>query len=135
MSNDSPKNRYVLDTVALILWLEKRRMGSDARRIFDLAELGKVNLYIPAMVLSEMMYLSERGRITASLRDVKMQIKKYPVCQVIALDFAVIEIAHQIKDIPELHDRLIAASARLLNVPLLTSDGAITDSKMVDVVW
>lgn len=135
MSNNSPKNEYVLDTVALILWLEKRRMGENARHVFDLAESGQVNLLIPAMVLAEMMYLSERGRITATLSDVKMQMEKYPVCRLMALDFTVIEIARQIKDIPELHDRLIAASARLLNVPLLTSDGEITNSRMVNVVW
>ena len=135
MSNSSQKNEYVLDTVALILWLEKRRMGDHARRIFKLAESGEVVLHIPAMVLAELMYLSERKRITATLADVQKQIKKYPVCQEMALDFAVIKMALHIKDIPELHDRLIAASARLLNVPLLTSDHAIMNSKMVKVIW
>jgi len=37
--------------------------------------------------------------------------------------------------IPELHDRLIVASADLLGAPLLTRDRAITASRYVQTIW
>ncbi len=42
------KNSYVTDTVALVLRLEKRRMGSKAKQIFIEAESGLSLIYIPA---------------------------------------------------------------------------------------
>lgn len=37
--------------------------------------------------------------------------------------------------IPEMHDRIIAGVAYAMNVPLLTRDPAIIDSKLVQVIW
>jgi hypothetical protein len=37
--------------------------------------------------------------------------------------------------IPEMHDRIIVGLARRLNVPLITSDGIISASGMVRIVW
>ena len=39
-----------------------------------------------------------------------------------------------INDIPELHDRLIAATARYLDLPLITNDPIIRDSSFVEVL-
>ena len=53
---------YVADTMALILWMEKRKMPSLAKDIFISASKGLTTLYIPAMVLVEIGYLSEKNR-------------------------------------------------------------------------
>ncbi|MFO8084776.1 MAG: hypothetical protein R6U27_10710 [Desulfobacterales bacterium] len=37
-------------------------------------------------------------------------------------------------DIPEMHDRLIAATARHLDLPLITNDPVIRDSEFVEVL-
>ncbi len=39
-----------------------------------------------------------------------------------------------IEDIPELHDRLIAATACYLDLPLITNDPVIRDSRFVNVL-
>ena len=40
-----------------------------------------------------------------------------------------------ITDIPELHDRLIAATARIHNVELITNDPVIQASAFVRTIW
>ena len=46
------------------------------------------------------------------------------------LSVDIIDSAFEIKDIPELHDRLIAGTARYLNLPLLTNDTVILESTL-----
>lgn len=48
---------------------------------------------------------------------------------------SIIETAEQITDIPELHDRLISATARHLNLELITTDAKIQHSAFLKTVW
>ena len=50
------------------------------------------------------------------------------------LSFEILKTASEIDDIPELHDRLIAATARYLDLPIITNDPAIRDSQFVEVL-
>ena len=51
------------------------------------------------------------------------------------MSLAVIKASEQITDIRELHDRLIAGTARLLDLELITNDPAIQESSFVKTVW
>lgn len=126
---------YVADTVALVLYLEKRKSGAFAERIFDSAENAATIINIPAMVFAEILYLSEKGRITATLTDALDLLKNSPNFRELPISGDVIESAAQITDIPELHDRIISGSARFLNLELITSDAKIQNSKFVQTVW
>jgi predicted nucleic acid-binding protein len=63
------KNSFAADTMALILRLERRKLGQKAKGIFISAEKAEVGLIIPAMVLIELCYLSEKKRIESRLRN------------------------------------------------------------------
>ncbi len=135
MSSSFPSNSFVTDTIALVLHLEKRRMGSQAKSAFEQAEAGTATIHIPAMVLAEVLYLSERGRIKLSLQAVQSYLKKHTKIQVYPLDLSVVSAAATLSDIPELHDRLIAATAVVTGVPLLTNDLVIAAAKNVSTLW
>jgi PIN domain nuclease of toxin-antitoxin system len=47
----------------------------------------------------------------------------------------IIKSAEQITDIPELHDRIISATAKLLNLELITTDTKIQNSAFVKTIW
>ncbi len=126
---------YVADTVALVLFLEKRKSGANAERIFDSAENAATIVHVPAMVFAEILYLSEKKRITATLTDALDLIKNSPNFRELPMSGAVIESAAQIADIPELHDRIISASARFLNLELITNDAKIRNSNFVRTIW
>lgn len=128
-------SEYVTDTVGLVLYLEKRRLGSDAQQIFDATENGKTIVHIPSMVVAEILYLSEKSRISLTVQDVKLHLKTFPYFRECPMTHAIIETAEKINDIPELHDRLIAATAKHLNLELLTNDTKIQSSAFVNTVW
>jgi len=47
------KDRYVADTMAVVLRLEKRRISMHVKEVFVRAEAGHVELFIPVMVLAD----------------------------------------------------------------------------------
>lgn len=110
-------------------------MGADAQAIFTALENGKATIYILAMVLAEILYLSERGRIKTNLSAVQSQLKKHPHCQIVPMDLSIVHAAASLTDIPELHDRLIVATASRLGIPLLTNDRLIAAAKSPDTLW
>ncbi|MBI5788442.1 MAG: PIN domain-containing protein [Candidatus Schekmanbacteria bacterium] len=135
MTNSTPASEFVTDTMGLILRIEQRKLSSAARTIFNAVEAGKAVVYIPALVLGEILYLSEKQKIGISLQDVADYLKCYPNYKEYPMNFAVTQSAAQIADIRELHDRLIAGTARLLALSLITNDSIIQTSAFVKTIW
>ncbi|MBU6157423.1 MAG: PIN domain-containing protein [Bacteroidetes bacterium] len=128
-------NKYVADTMAFILRLEKRKMPHEIKSIFIQAENGLAEIRVPAIVFAELGYLSEKGKIDINLNDAHEYLEMNQSISVHPLSFEVIEYAFRIDDIPELHDRLIAATAKAFNVPILTNDSDIKKSLHVEAFW
>ncbi len=128
-------NEYVADTVGIVLHLEKRKSGAAAKQAMIEAETGNVLIHIPAIVFAEILYLSEKSRISLSLADIKKHLSKFPNFRPCNLSFEIIETAETITDIPELHDRLIAATAKYLGFELITNDSKIQNSTFVKTIW
>jgi predicted nucleic acid-binding protein len=128
-------SEYVTDTMALVLRFEKRKMPEHARKRFTEAEKGQCKIIIPAIVLAELAYLAEKNRIDTNLKKAEEYIEKHPDIMVAALTLSTIKNAFEIGDIPELHDRLIAASGKQLNRTIITNDPVIHSSKHVDCIW
>ena len=126
---------YVADTVALVLYLEKRKSSAIVEQIFDSAENDATVIHIPAMVFAEMLYLSEKNRITATLTNALDLLKNYPNFRQSPINGEIVESAANINDIPELHDRIISASARFLNLELITKDAKIQNLSFVRTIW
>jgi predicted nucleic acid-binding protein len=85
-------------------------------------------------VVFEIGYLHEKGRIPVSLRDIEGILDRALNYIEEPLSFGVIKAAFEITDIPELHDRLIAGTARYLNLQVITNDPVIMGSCFVDCV-
>jgi len=135
MSSDTLADEYVTDTMALVLHLENRKSSQTVGDIFDAADKGETTIHIPAMVLAEILYLSERQRIRSDIFDVEKHLASFPTYKASPMSFDIVKSAVQITDIPELHDRLIAATAYYLDLNLITNDPKIQASTFVDTVW
>lgn len=135
MNDSTLTSKFVVDTMGLVLRIEQRRLGPMVRPIFDAAESGNATIYVPSMVFAEILYLSEKRRIDLSLCTVVDYLKRFPNCKEYPQSLAVIQSAARITDIPELHDRLIAGTAQLLNLALITNDPIIEASTFVKTVW
>lgn len=128
-------NKYVTDTQALVRFLSGGKgISKAADLIFNRADAGEDIIIIPAVVLFEIGYLHEKGRISVSVKDLRAVLEDSLNYREERLSLEIIECAFDIPDIPELHDRLIAGTARHLRLPLLTNDPLILASSFVDCV-
>ena len=129
------KNKFAADTMAIIRRLEKRMLPQNIKLIFEEIEKGKSELIIPAMALAEIGYLSEKEKIETNLQEVKTYIAKHSSVTIVPITHEIIEETFRIDDIPELHDRIIAATAKHLGIELITNDPIIIASKYLKTLW
>jgi len=131
-------SQYVTDTHSLIWHLtQPRKLSSKIRRVFQEADQGQAQILVPSIVLIEVIFIGDRQRIPDSLvnRLFKMDEAPDAAYQVVPLSKAVAVIARDFGPavIPEMADRIIAATAKYFDLPLLTSDTAILASGLVKV--
>lgn len=123
---------YAVDTQALIRFMEGKRVTPSAvREILEATDRGEHRIIIPAIVLMEIMYLFEKRRITKSILDIETLLSTSINYRFEPLIPDILKTASTIQDVPELHDRLIAATASYLNIPLLTNDPDLIASQSV----
>ena len=96
-------------------------------------------VYISAISLIEICYLIEKRRIASDLlqRILAVLNEPDPSLIVVPIDLA-ISIAVQNIDrdtVPDMPDRIIAATALHLNLPLVTRDRKIQASHSVITIW
>lgn len=127
--------QYVTDTMAIVSYLGKRKMPPSVKQIFQSADLGLVQIYIPSIVFFEIGYLSEKSRIDIGLNDVLTHIAEFSTYLEQSLTFNIVVESYEILDIPELHDRLIGGTAKFLDLELITNDPFIQASEFVKTVW
>jgi predicted nucleic acid-binding protein len=128
-------NRYVTDTQALIKFLNGKKVINDIiDSIFRKADEGENIIVIPSVVLFEIGYLHEKQRIPISVTDIKAVLEDSVNYREERLSIEIIESSFEIRDIPELHDKLIAGTARYLNLPMITNDPVILASRFVNCI-
>ncbi|MEZ4711940.1 MAG: PIN domain-containing protein [Caldilineaceae bacterium] len=134
-------SEYVTDTHPLIWHLtRKKQLSPTVRQIFLDADAGNCRIYIPGIVLIEMVYLVEKGVLAKPLLEQLLYLLDTPngSYQLAPESPA---IARKMLDdvpwsaIPELADRMITATAVALECGLLTKDERIVDSQVVETIW
>jgi PIN domain nuclease of toxin-antitoxin system len=130
---------FVTDTHALIWYLEdSSRLGVAARSAFNACDKGEADVYIPTICLVEIIYLQEKGRIPADLLTQLEDELQAGKTGLIIADLT-IEVAKTMKRIPrtavpDMPDRIIAATALHLGFSLLSRDRKIQLAS-VDTIW
>jgi PIN domain nuclease of toxin-antitoxin system len=133
-------SQYVTDTHALYWHLMgSPRLSSRTKKIFKETDSGVHQILIPGIVLIEMVYLAEKGRINdTSVNKVLELLDNVGGSYDIApLDKGTVQAIQQIPRtaVPDMPDRIITATALQLGLPLITRDEKIKDSEMVSVIW
>lgn len=95
-------------------------------------------IILPSIVMMEIKYLYQHKRITLSFEEALQQVETSKNILLYPLDISIVTIAPISLDI---HDAIIVGTAIQATgefaqtVSLVTIDKAITDSKLVPVVW
>ena len=128
-------NKYVIDTQAIIKFLNGQKVINDnIDQILKMTDEGKNIIIIPSVVIFEIGYLHKKKKIPISIADVGKIINSSVNYVEEKLSINIIKSAFEITDIPELHDKLIAGTARYLNLPLITNDPVILQSSFVECI-
>ena len=126
---------YLADTVTVIRHFSGvGRIGQKARTILEGVEEGDHHLFLSTVSLVEILYLSEKNRIMINLGESLDIIDDSANYSIVDLTTKIVKFAEKI-DFPEIFDRLIMSTARSLDIPILTSDKAIRNSGIVEVIW
>ena len=130
---------YVTDTHSPIWYLEDSpRLGREARRCFEACDRGKSIIFVPTICLVEIIYLQEKGRIPAEMkRLLDKELTSGSVGLFLSdLTGKVVEMLSRVprSDVPDMPDRIIAATALHLRLPLISRDRKIRVST-VHTIW
>jgi len=130
----------VADTHTIIWYLrEITRLSPAAMMALDTALAGGYPIYVSAISVVEVGYLVERyrlpeeafGQLIHALSDLGTGLEIAP------LDLITAQILRQIpRDVvPDMPDRIIAATALSLGLPLVTRDGKIRALSTIQTIW
>ena len=129
----------LLDTQAVVWMLfSPDKLSETARQAIDTANQNGDTLYVSALSLVELTFLVEKGRLPQIVLDTLTDELTNLQGDLVAAPVDV-DVAQKVKlisrsAIPELPDRVIAATALSLDLPLVTSDLKIRSSG-VSTIW
>ena len=128
--------KFVADTHALWWYLRSpERLPAAASAVFRLAETGNATIVVPAIAVAEFYFLSVKlGQPFAPSRllDALASVGGIELSDLGRVQLEKLEL---LPEIPEMHDRLIAAESMSLDAPALTRDGTLTASTQIETVW
>jgi PIN domain nuclease of toxin-antitoxin system len=127
------------DTHGLIWYLENSsHLGEAASQLFDACDQGQSIIYVPTICLVEIIYLQEKGRIPSSMKQRFDEEIKVGASGLIVVDLTQGVVDSLVKiprtAVPELPDRIIAATALHLGVPLISRDLVMQQAGLT-VIW
>lgn len=127
---------YVTDTHPFLWYLsEDKRLSKAAKSVFDEAEDGNATIVIPTIALAESLHILEKERVAVKFKDIVRKIEIGWNYTAIPLDMKIIKRVEEFTRLPELHDKIIAASADVLKADLITKDDEIKKSGYVKTIW
>ena len=129
---------FVTDTHGIIWYFEAdQRLGPQASAAYEACDNGDALIYVPTICLVELVYLQEKGRVPATLYTRFGAALKAGTSGFIVADLTlgVVETLAKIPktSVPDMPDRIIAATALHLDLPLITRDKEIRLSSVVSI--
>lgn len=129
---------YVTDTHGLVWYLEdKPLLGAQAKAAFDACDRGECFIFVPTICLVEIVYLQEKGRIVPQLFNqfYAALLAGKTGLRVVDLTLEVVSSMSNVSraEVPDMPDRIVAATALRLGLPLISRDRKIQLSSVLSI--
>ncbi len=126
----------VADTHALLWWFtDSPKLGAKAARIFQGCEKGKSVIFIPSIVIAEALSIFDRKRMAFDFKQLFTRISESENYLIIPLDLPILQEMFALREVPELHDKIIVSTAKYLDVPLITKDAVLKNLPSLKTIW
>ncbi len=130
-------NLYVVDTHVLIWYFTgSKRLKPALREKIDETRAQNGRLLVPTIVLAEALDIAEKGRVQFDFAEMYRVIREEQEFEIVSLSPEIVSLSPeifntviQVQNIPELHDRIIVATARFYGAGILTKDRVILESE------
>ena len=129
----------VIDThVAIWYFADSTQLSKPAETAIDNADANGI-IFVSAITIVELIYLIEKGKIPPDILNLLRD-----AFDDLTTAFRLIEISREIGDkvenilrltVPDMPDRIIAATALHLNLPLVTRDRKIQALQNISTIW
>lgn len=127
---------HITDTHALLWWFtESSQLSPKAAQLFEKCEKGEIVIFIPSIVMAEALSIFDKKRLTFDFKKLFNRIHKSENFILVALDFAILQKMVDLKDVPELHDKIIVSTAKHFDLPIITKDRRIQNLSYVKTIW
>ena len=133
-------NRYVLDSYALIGYLENEPFADRIEQLLKQARKGEASLYLHALHLGEVYYITLRKQGSTLADLAYSRIKAFPLTFIDQIDEALLLTAASLKaNFPISYaDSFAAALAKIKNCALLSGDPELKmleNEKVIVIEW
>ena len=130
----------VIDTQIAVWYFENSsKLSNPARHAFDDAVNNGERIILATISIVEIIYLVEKGRLVKETLERLFDGLKLPDSsfRTQALTAGIAETLSEIPRsvVPDMPDRIIAATALHLNLPLISSDGNIRKLDNIEIIW
>ena len=127
---------FVADTHALLWWFtDSPKISPTVSKIFERCERGEIIIYIPSIVLAEALSVFEKKRIDFDFKKLFRMLQEAENFIVTPLDLPILQKMIDVKEVTELHDKIIVSTAKFLKVPLLTKDKILHNISSIKTIW
>ncbi len=127
---------FVTDTHALIWWFTNSpRISLKASEIFEKCEKGENVIFIPSIVIAEALSIFDKKRLSFNFKNLFKKINDSENFVLVALDYPILQKMVALKEIPELHDKIIVSTAKYLNLSIITKDKILRNLPSIKTIW
>ena len=128
----------IADTHAVIWYLlDSPRLSAQALAQFEACRTDGVRVGVASISIVEIVYLVDKGRIPVeTIPLLEKSLEQQPLLEIVPLTQSIALAVRQVprEQVPDLPDRVIAATALYLGVPLISRDRKIRLSD-VTTIW